>query len=816
MIRAGRARSIALALAIVAGSATARGQESPLSDARIAALPDSARAAWQGYLARSRMHERDERAAMAAELARAGMAKMTRAPFAAESFARADSMTLAWLASDAGRRLADNALTFQTPTGGWTKHLDLAAGARRPGQSWFSESDDWVWIGTIDFGSTVSEIRLLLAADSARADERYRDAARRGLGYLLEARMPNGCWPQVYPLMGGYHDGVAFASSAMSSVLALLDDVAAAPGAAFDTTMRANAAEARDAGIGCVLAMQRPALPLGAAWGLFHDPLTGDPIAARSWELASYAPLETAELLDRLLAVRDPDARTRQAAHAAAAWLARQGLAGYAYDHYALTLAPNAAPLWPRLVSLADGAPVFSDRDGVPRRAWAQLTDRRSGYIWFGTEPAAVLERYARWAESHPATGELAPARVPTDSIEKLPGRRPGLDTSVLLGPARLARLAPAVRAGWERYLSLSRTLAARDRAAMDAELASVGRTGMRRGAWAHDFEGMAKKHGAWFATDTARRIGESILSYQTPSGGWSKHVDFRGGVRLAGVSYNGETAQWRFIPTIDNGATTEELRFLSRADSVRRDPRHAAAFARGVRYLADAQMPNGCWPQVFPLQGGYHDAVTFNDDAIVHVATLMREIANGAHPIADAPLREIAAASVRRAVECMVSAQVVVRGRRTIWAQQHDPLTLAPIAARSYELASLGPDESAAVARFLLDEPEQTPRVAAAVSSAARWFRANAIGGLSYEHYVLRRSPGAGPLWGRMVDVGTGRPIFANRDGVKLDQYDRLTDRRTGYRWYTAAPRRFLRDWSDRRATPGAGTRSDPSPRAP
>jgi PelA/Pel-15E family pectate lyase len=277
--------------------------------------------------------------------------------------------------------------------------------------------------------------------------------------------------------------------------------------------------------------------------------------------------------------------------------------------------------------------------------------------------------------------------------------------------------------------------------------------------------------------------------------------VDFRAGVRLPGVSFNGETTEWRFVPTIDNGATTEELRFLSRSDSVRHDPRFVDAFERGVRYLLGAQMPSGCWPQVFPLQGGYHDAITFNDDALIHVAELLREIAAGVHPIAGTELRRESGAAVGAAVNCMLATQVVVRGRRTVWAQQHDPLTFAPVRARSYELAALTADESARVAAFLMGHPAADDRVVGAVRAAAEWFRANRIDGLSYSHYELRRDGGAKPLWARMVEIETGRPIFANRDGLKLYEYDKLTDRRTGYRWFTAAPRDFLRDYDRWRA---------------
>jgi hypothetical protein len=83
----------------------------------------------------------------------------------------------------------------------------------------------------------------------------------------------------------------------------------------------------------------------------------------------------------------------------------------------------------------------------------------------------------------------------------------------------------------------------------------------------------------------------------------------------------------WAYVGTIDNDATISELRFLARVQQAVAgadgDPYRAAA-VKGLRYLLEAQYPNGGWPQVYPLAGGYHDAVTFNDDALANVAELL------------------------------------------------------------------------------------------------------------------------------------------------------------------------------------------------
>ena len=405
--------------------------------------------------------------------------------------------------------------------------------------------------------------------------------------------------------------------------------------------------------------------------------------------------------------------------------------------------------------------------------------------------PAGVAR--AQGGVTHPASGENP---NPMDSIAKLPGYRGAPDTTTYLASPRLARLVSdgRVRGEWTAYIARSRRQHARDSSVMAAELRSIGASEMRRAPYAHGFEITAPMTPAWLASDSGRRMAEVVLSYQAPNGGWSKHVDFTRGPRQPGESWFGESTKWQWISTIDNGATTSEMRFLAMADAARPDARDRDGFLRGVQYLLAAQSPNGCWPQVWPLEGSYHDAITFNDDATVNVATLLREVGNGAFHFVPAPMRTAARAAIPHVVDCMVKTQVVVDGTPTIWGQQHDPLTFAPVSARSYEMASLASRESAAVVSFLMTLPSPDARVIAAVHHAVDWFKANEIFGYSYAPYARRDSAGAGPLWARMSEIGTNKPVFSNREGVRLYDYEQLTDRKQGYQWYSYEPTAVLK----------------------
>jgi PelA/Pel-15E family pectate lyase len=374
-----------------------------------------------------------------------------------------------------------------------------------------------------------------------------------------------------------------------------------------------------------------------------------------------------------------------------------------------------------------------------------------------------------------------------------------------LLAAARLAALPESTRHLWTRYLETSHAQRAMDRDSMARELRAVGRERPTRAPYlrATFLEAVNDLSG-----EGARRVADIVLSFQTPSGGWSKHVDMTVRLRQTGESYYSESDGWQYIATIDNGATTGQMRFLATVIDATGEARYRTAFLGALAYLRRAQFPNGCWPQVYPLQGGYHDAATFNDDATVNVLRVLRDVAWGRMAwIPDAD-REQATAMLGRGVECILESQVIVDGKRTAWGQQHDPLTLAPVAARSYEPASLSGRESAGIAELLMTLRRPNEPIVTAVHAVADWFRATAIHGYEYDfERGLAAKAGAGPIWARMYEIGSNRPIFSNRDGVIRYDWNELTDRRMGYAWFGEEPKGVLERyerWSRTHPRPG------------
>jgi len=325
----------------------------------------------------------------------------------------------------------------------------------------------------------------------------------------------------------------------------------------------------------------------------------------------------------------------------------------------------------------------------------------------------------------------------------------------------------------------------------------------------------------AWYQTPEAARIAANVVLYQRTSGGWPKNQEMTAAFsptereRITGERDTPDS-------TIDNGATTTQLRFLARVHAASPREELRDAILRGVDYLLGMQYPNGGWPQYWPKPKGYAAHITFNDGAMVNVLMLLQEIASGRGDFAfvDAARRDRAATAVNRGIECILRCQVPLDGRLTVWCAQHDERTLAPAAARSYEHPSLSGGESVGITRFLMSLEAPEPRVVAAIEAAVAWFEAAQLRGIrivekpdpglpkGYDKVVVE-DPSAPPLWARFYDVRTNRPIFSGRDGViKARLADIEHERRVGYAWYTEAPAALLaKDLPAWRARIGAAT---------
>lgn len=201
----------------------------------------------------------------------------------------------------------------------------------------------------------------------------------------------------------------------------------------------------------------------------------------------------------------------------------------------------------------------------------------------------------------------------------------------------------------------------------------------------------------AFFTTPEAIRIADNVLLYQQTTGGWPKEHLYA--AELTADEYKKALAAKDNVnqSTIDNNATSTEIRYLSRVYLATDIEKYKEAALEGIRYILKAQYPNGGWPQFWPRPKGYYTHITYNDNAMVNVMNLLRDVYNKKAPYTYVPdtLCQRARAAFDKAVECILNTQVKQNGKLTVWCAQHDEHTLAPAKARAYELPSLSGAES-------------------------------------------------------------------------------------------------------------------------
>jgi PelA/Pel-15E family pectate lyase len=328
-----------------------------------------------------------------------------------------------------------------------------------------------------------------------------------------------------------------------------------------------------------------------------------------------------------------------------------------------------------------------------------------------------------------------------------------------------------------------------------------TGRTGGEVAVDPIDWDDALEQESKWYQSSEAVRIADNVLLYQHQSGGWPKNIDMSQVLSEADKdSIRNEQAEGGTTLsniTIDNGATYTQMRYLARVFNATGHERLKEGFLKGVDYLVEAQYDTGGWPQYYPIREGYYEMITFNDGAMIGAMRMLRDTAEGEdlYSFVDSTRRQRAAEAVEKGIEAILHMQIIQDGQRTAWCAQHDPKTLEPAWARSYEPPSLAGAASAGIIRFLMSIEKPTPEIIAAIEDAVEWYRNTMIQGYRYEEFIdeegqedkrLVEDPDAGPLWARFYEIGTNRPIFMNRDSDIFYEYSKVPlERRNGYRWY-------------------------------
>lgn len=366
--------------------------------------------------------------------------------------------------------------------------------------------------------------------------------------------------------------------------------------------------------------------------------------------------------------------------------------------------------------------------------------------------------------------------------------------------PERIEKLPAAQQAAWKEYLGRSRALAEADAAALQAEVAKAGLPAALKPPEGADFRYDRDPADSWNAGDEAKALAGVVISYQAPCGGWSKHITYTPGPRRPGMQWTSQSEPGKpphYLCTIDNGATVRQMQLLAAVWLATKREDCATSFAKGLDYLLAAQFPNGGWPQVYPLEGGYHDDITYNDDAMVHVLELLQGIVAGQpqYGMVDEAGRKRASEALQKGIGCLVATQLQLGGKKSVWCAQHDALTLEASAARKMEPASFSGGESAGILKFLMSLPKPSPEVVAAIEAGIAWLDAAKVPGIGKakkDGKTVYVQGGEDPktYWARFYDLQTGKPIFPGRDGIIYPTFEALAEKNeVGYDYYSTKP---------------------------
>ena len=289
-------------------------------------------------------------------------------------------------------------------------------------------------------------------------------------------------------------------------------------------------------------------------------------------------------------------------------------------------------------------------------------------------------------------------------------------------------------------------------------------------------------KSGSW---PIEEYVLANVLDTQLDCGGWGKNIDkrkrFDEKKRAKAIAAKGDAES----ATIDNNATTTEIRYLLRYHAQKKDDASLKAALRGIDWLLASQLGNGGWPQFPGRTKGYWTQITFNDNAMRNVLELMRDIAKGEDHFAavDPARRAKCAKALDKGIDCVLKCQIRVDGKPTVWCQQHDRETLKPTNGRAYELASFCSQESADIVMFLMSLEKPSPDVVASVEGAVAWFNRT-------------RLPDG--KWARFYDLEECRPFFCDRDGIpKRDISEIGRERAKGYAWFGTKGEKVLKKYA-------------------
>lgn len=304
--------------------------------------------------------------------------------------------------------LADNYITWQMDNGGWDKKIDgktawTEGQKKNKGSGWTGAKGEL--IGTIDNDATYTQIRHIAAVYREVPDAKYQESVLKALDFLFDLQFESGGFAQVYPRRGNYSDNVTFNDNAMINVLYTLED-ALYGRYPFDSDIipeeyLVKIEDSLNRAVDFILKSQITSQGRLTAWCAQHDPVTYEPVGARSYELPSISGSESVAILQFLMN-QEQTPEIKAAVEAGIQWFKDSELTNIEYVRKASDgvyfKETTGHRTWYRFYEIDTNLPIFSDRDGIMKHDILEIgEERRHGYAWAGDWGKKILNAYDKY-----------------------------------------------------------------------------------------------------------------------------------------------------------------------------------------------------------------------------------------------------------------------------------------------------------------------------------------------------------------------------------------------------------------------------------
>jgi PelA/Pel-15E family pectate lyase len=305
--------------------------------------------------------------------------------------------------------IADNLLKFQNADGGWPKNIDWL-GKLNYDEVW-KRLSNFEKKSTCDNRNTYTQIEYLSKVYTESEEEKYRDAAVRGLNFILSTQNESGGW------RGADVDAITFNDELMTGIMNLFLDIEERRthyqwiGKDLMVRIEESLRRALDVTLKCQIVVNGKK----TGWCQQHDHKTLLPVKARSYELPSIASLETTSIIEFLMRFDHPDQDIIDAINSAVVWLEDSKIYGIRLERITIDHRDinenykrsdvkaikdeKALPIWSRYYEIETNQPFFCNRDGIKVYSLEEVDqERRIGYAWYGYWPARLLDsKYPEW-----------------------------------------------------------------------------------------------------------------------------------------------------------------------------------------------------------------------------------------------------------------------------------------------------------------------------------------------------------------------------------------------------------------------------------